>query len=50
MLPEIKDFSPLLMADDPGERAVYGSAESELRRVKRIEHRDNGQAPSADWR
>jgi len=50
MLPEIKDFSPLLMADDPEERAVFGSAESELRRVKRNEHRDNGQAPPADWR
>jgi hypothetical protein len=44
MLPEIKDFSSLLMANDPaGERPVFGSAESELRRVKRIEHRDNGQ-------
>jgi hypothetical protein len=49
MLPKIKDFSSLLMANDPaGERPVFGSVESELRRVKRIEHRDNGQAPPAD--
>jgi len=51
MLPEIKDFSSLLMANDlAGERAVLGSAESELQRVEWIEHRDNGQAAPADWR
>jgi hypothetical protein len=32
------------------ERAVFGSAESELRRVGRIEHRGDGQPLSADKR
>jgi len=51
MLPKIKDFSSLLMTNDPaGSVGSFGSAESELRRGGRIEHCDNGQAASADWR